>query len=108
MTRSQAGLLADVDVVNAAVHVRGPLRRPGVSCLLGSVEILLQTGHRELTVDLRQVPYIDGAAVQALAVPQHDLWAHGGRLTLVNASPCVHQQLIAGQVACPGAPDGSR
>ena len=79
------------------------MHRPSVSSLLGAVDVLLETGHRELTVDLSEAEEIVEAAVRAIAALQHDLWAHSGAFKVANASPPVADQLVVGQVMSPRA-----
>jgi anti-anti-sigma regulatory factor len=98
MSKVHAGFVAAADVATATVHARGALRRTAASSLLGTVEVLLETGHRDLTIDLHHVPEIDDAGVRLLAVLQHDLWTHGGTLRIVNAMPEVRERLLAGHV----------
>jgi anti-anti-sigma regulatory factor len=112
MSRSHGAFVAAADVATATVQARGALRRTSASSLLGTVDVLLETGHRYLTVDLTHVPEVDDAGARLLAVLQHDLWAHGGRLRIVNATSQVHERLVAAHVTSsaplPGAVTRSR
>ena len=89
---------ANADVARSTVHARGDLDVLTVDLLWGTIDVLLRSGHYEITVDLSGLASIDAAGVKLLVALQHSLRTHSGGLTVVGARPLVAEALERGHV----------
>ncbi|GIF74042.1 sigma-70 family RNA polymerase sigma factor [Asanoa siamensis] len=81
----------------ARIAVRGEVDHDNVDELRPTLIFCARTARRGVTVDLREVPFVDAAAIAALADAYRVAWRRGTRLTLANAGRTVARSLaIAG------------
>lgn len=97
---------ADADVASSTVHARGELDRHTADLLWGTIDVLIQAGRPDITLDLADLSSIDTTGITLLAALQHSLLSHG-QLTIINPKPEVCAALEQGHITvqqpAPGA-----
>lgn len=84
---------AHAEAGTSTVHARGALDLFSLELLRGTVAILIDAGHVNVTLDLGQVTAIDHAGLLMLADLHDDLEARDGRLAVRNARPSIRRAL---------------
>lgn len=91
------GAPLSIEVVNYddshVIYLRGEL---DASCAAGLSDRLDELAHSTVTVDLRDLMFIDAAGLGALISARNRIVARGDDLTLVNARGLVHRVILLG------------
>ena len=83
MTRSTPAFTEAIDWATGWITARGCLTAQGVDLVRGAPEVLRRSGHRQVTVDLREVFLPDVDAVNQMRSVVVDLAAHGAGLVVL-------------------------
>jgi anti-anti-sigma regulatory factor len=73
-----------VDWAHASIAARGPLTVQGADLIRGTAEVLLRSGHSEITVDLHEVVLADTAALDLLRGLAEEMRERDGRLVVLT------------------------
>lgn len=85
---------ANADTATSTVYARGALDLLTLELLRGTVEVLIRSGHVDVTLDLSELTSVDHAGLLLLGGLRHDLDYRGGRLRIVNAHGSVHDAVL--------------
>jgi anti-anti-sigma factor len=85
----------------AIMHLSGRLDRESAEDTRATIAAAIAEGHRDLILDVRDVPTVDGAGAQTLAFGMHRAQQAGGNLRLVAPTARVMQRLELGHHEIP-------
>ena len=83
------GVIHDGDIATAVIH--GDLDADTVPKLRAAVSGLLSNGTMHITLDLKEMTFVDSSGLGAIVDTARTLRAAGGDLSLVNPRPSVRR-----------------
>ena len=89
---------AQADADTATVRARGDLDVLSVDSLWATIDLLINAGCYDLTLDLSALSSIDEAGLKLLAALQHSLLSKNGNLRIIDARRSVCEALQRAQI----------